>query len=369
MSGLFDIVVNPSAALAGVAPASRYENVFDLSAPDPTLLLLPPVAPGSASLSQIFNPEELGVSAPAPSLGCHLVQPCFVQMTSDEYHADFSAISSSGLKEILRSPAHLKASRDAMVAELMAKQKGDDTESKKKSAALAFGTALHMAVLEPDLYANEYVVVDGAKNTKKYKDEVALLPGKSIISSDEKNVIDGMAAAIKSYQGGILAESLQLSDKEQSIYFTDEETGVRCKIRADFLVRGVAGFDLKSTTDARPEQFLRSAMRDYHYDLSAALYIEGIEQVTGKPLPFYIVAIEKEAPFGMWVYEIKKDPNDRFYMNGLKKMRRALRLYKGCMEKNEWPCYADNFAGSGFDVPKYMLDKGDDFAQPNFLSN
>lgn len=368
MSELFDIVVDPKTAFAGLVPMAPTENVFDLSAPDSKLVLLPPVSPITSALQDIFSPEEFGFSSPAEVLGSHLIEPCFVQITSEEYHADLSAISSSGLKEIIRSPAHLKASRDAMKAELEAKQNGGDGDNKKRSVALAFGTAVHMAVLEPHLYEDQYVVVDGNKNTKKYKDEVAQYSGKSILSSDEKATIDGMADAISRYQDGILAESLGLADKEQSIYFTDKETGVRCKIRADFLVRGVAGFDLKSTIDARPEQFLRSAMRDYHYDLSAALYIEGIEQITGKPLPFYIVAIEKEAPFGMWVYEIKKDPNDKFYMNGYKKMRRALRLYKDCMEKNAWPCYADNLAASGFDVPKFALDKGDDFVQSTFLS-
>lgn len=71
------------------------------------------------------------------------------------YHGDRTAVSSSGLKLLLRSPAHFVAGQGA---------------SEETTAALEFGTALHTALLEPEKYREQYVTKpDINRRTKEGK--------------------------------------------------------------------------------------------------------------------------------------------------------------------------------------------------------
>lgn len=262
-------------------------------------------------------------------------------LDNDAYHADRSAVSSSALKAMLRSPAHYQAG-------LLA--------PRKETPAMVFGTAFHAALLEPDLFAESYFVFDGDRRGKAYADALAANPGKRDLKPDEMANIEGMAAAVGAFSNGVLLDALKIAEREVSIFYEDKDSGVSCKIRPDFLVRSAGIFDLKTTDDARPQSFLRSAVADYSYDLSAVMYGEGVDALTGKNLPFYIVAVEKVAPYGVWVYEIRRALEDSLYRNGWIKLRKALRLYRQCSETNDWPCYQDSFSHSGFSIPGWMRE-------------
>ena len=71
--------------------------------------------------------------------GMQITEPCYVtDMPADVYHAHDS-ISNTGLKLMMRSPAHYKYQ-----------------ERKESTRAMVLGSALHMACLEPDIF---YIVV------------------------------------------------------------------------------------------------------------------------------------------------------------------------------------------------------------------
>ena len=79
-------------------------------------------------------------------------------MSNADYHAS-EGISSTGIKQVLRSPAHYKYS------------------SFETSEAMKFGTVAHKLALEPDDFENEFILVPPEipknKGTKKYKEWAA----------------------------------------------------------------------------------------------------------------------------------------------------------------------------------------------------
>lgn len=82
---------------------------------------------------------------------------CRPDVTNATYHADRSCVSVSGLKQILRSPAHYQAYLQGI--------------THKDTPAKFMGTAIHTRLLEPELYAHEYVTApDSDKRTKEWKE-------------------------------------------------------------------------------------------------------------------------------------------------------------------------------------------------------
>lgn len=94
---------------------------------------------------------------------------------------------------------------------------------------------------------------------------------------------------------------------EQSLYWLDEETGVTCRGRVDWL-RGNAIVDVKTTTygGSDPDAFARAAA-SYDYPLQAAHYIDGVEALTGQRLPFLFIVVEKEPPYFVRVHQLTTD--------------------------------------------------------------
>lgn len=244
--------------------------------------------------------------------------------TNEEYHGDKSHLSSSTIKEMLRSPAHCKAYMSG--------------KKRKETNAMQIGTALHMAVLEPHLFGSSYAIWDDIRKGKLYDEFLVKNKGKTVLRGEEMDKVIGMANAVRAYSDYPIQRAIEIGHSELSIYWTDPETGIGLKIRPDsFSEYGV--LDVKKTQDARPEKFVWSC-RDYGYDVQAALYMTGMEYFLGKKVPFYFIAVEEEAPHGVWVHEVSKE----MYESGMTKLRKALNMYKQCKETNSWPAYQNAFS-------------------------
>ena len=240
--------------------------------------------------------------------------------TNDQYHADRSAVSCSILKQILRSPAHMQAYREA--------------ENKETNSRL-IGNALHASVLEPEMFEQIYIEWrDGDRKSAKYNQFVTQNEGKSILKTDEMTRILRMRDSIISFKEYPIGQLLQTGTNESSIIWTDPATGVRCKIRPDNL-NPYCILDLKTTDDARPFAFVRNCVR-MMYDLQAAMYQEGVLQTTGEKRDFYFIAIEDEAPYSTWVHQASSG----MLASGIEKFRKALEMYKTCLETGQYPSYA-----------------------------
>lgn len=254
------------------------------------------------------------------------------EMTNEEYHSLPDSVSCSGLKEVLRSPAHYQAYLN----------------NRREDNGINIGTALHCAVLEPHVFINDYVVYTGGRRAGKvweeFKEQNA---GKQIMSEVESAQVEGMVASVKDFADFPLWDAIRKGQSEKSIFWIDPETGIKCRMRADSL-NPFTTFDLKTTDDARPEKFLRQLM-SMNYDLQAAMYTEGVRHFYGKTNPFCFVTVEMSAPHGVFLMPA----GETVIRSGMQKFRRALRELKKAKDTDNWRGYEQ--AVSVIELPDWMM--------------
>lgn len=242
-----------------------------------------------------------------------------------DYHAH-PAISKSGLAEFQRSPAHYRHWRD---------------NDKPDTDALRLGRAFHTMLLEPDTFdARVYVWAGSERKTKAgkqaYKDAVAAAGTRLMLKKTEHDNLKAIAESISSHVSARVILSGR-GDVEATLLWTDEETGVECRARPDWLRSDGVLVDLKTTTDARVHKFQQDAYK-YLYHWQAAMYCDGYEAVTGqKAQGFFFVAAEKEAPHGVSVMQA----DEGFIALGRQQYREALARFAEQQKKNHWPKYED----------------------------
>lgn len=258
-------------------------------------------------------------------------------MDFNSYLADRSAVSKHWLDLIERSPAHLRYHLD-------------NPEARKETPALRFGRIFHTALLEPDIFYDQYVVLptDLKKPTisqinakkpapktieqiKRWNDWQSEHGEKENLAQDEIDQVFGMSKAVKDHTKA--AALLGIGAPEVTTFWPEPETGEQCKARADWLHGKQASVivDLKTCEDARPKAFIRSII-NYRYDVQAAHYSEGFSQVR-----FVFIAVEKAPPYGVAVYAVDGDILQR----GQNARLNNLETYSECKAKDSWPGYID----------------------------
>lgn len=242
-------------------------------------------------------------------------------VSNADYHADRSCVSVSGLKHLLRSPAHFYAYLEG---------------EHKQTPAMFFGTAIHARLLEPEVFAAEYVVAPiSDKRLKEYKEFEVANADKRILTPEQSLVLEGMARNVALHRSAHTLVRAGL--KEHTLVWQDLETGIWIKIRPDNLCldfdTGIC-LDLKSCEDASPRGFVRSCV-NYDYDLQAAVYVKVLSEKFGRPFDFAFLAVETAEPFGVALYGSPPDMLAR----GERRMRQALSILKNARETNAWPSY------------------------------
>jgi len=317
-----------------------------------------------------------------PTPGIHQGLP------NDNYHLS-DGISSTGIKRTLVSSLHFKDKYD-QAQELQAKGLPQAT-----TPTLEFGNKYHELILEPELFAEHYMgpvdqaLLKGALNTvpelKEACKELGLKVGgsrgelitrlkeadpavriyeevlanacgdKTIIDDEDWERLMGMQKRLKEHK--TIGHLFDEGQAEVSVYWTDKETGVLCKIRPDWVkpIDAVDGhqhmlIDLKSAIDASHDGFER-AVYNFGYHISAAMYLEGWEEVTGEDLSGYFLFTAQEhfRPYALAPYPIDDDA----LAIGKKRFHEALRIYAACLEADDWPGYPPHFRPVG--LPAWAL--------------
>jgi exodeoxyribonuclease VIII len=249
-------------------------------------------------------------------------------IAAERYHRrELGVVSKSALDEIARSPAHYRAWVDGI--------------EREPTPALRFGTALHMAILEPARFAKSYAVKPDFgdcrfKENKARRDAwESANAGRLALSADDEDRILGMLAAVQNHPTAsrLVAEG----QSEVTLSWADPITGLRCKSRADYWVkRRRMAVDLKSTEDASPEAFAKSVY-NYRYHVQDALYRDAF-RCCGEPIDhFAILAVEKSPPYACAVYVLDQDA----VAKGFAAARQNIERLADCMKRNEWPAYSD----------------------------
>lgn len=243
-------------------------------------------------------------------------------VTDNDYHNSFKTyLSSSDVRNILRSPAHYRFAEPP------------------QSDALKFGSLVHALVLEPDIAEASYrprADVDGrtkeGKAIRENENMLAITDGIEFVSRKDWNTAQAIATSVHTHLG---AASLFAGGVAEQAGFCDDFNGVKARIKPDYRTSEFI-VDLKTTQDARPDSFLRSIMT-FGYCVQAAYYLDVAQAIDGETRKFYWVAVEKEPPYAVAVYEA----SDAMIRYGREQYLKAIELYKECATFDQWPAYSN----------------------------
>lgn len=226
------------------------------------------------------------------------------------------------------------------------------------SQALIFGAVVHKLLLEPETFDCEFAIIpDCDRRTKEGKAiynaflEEITENGKSPISADEYQVALDMVQAARETP---FVERLLDGMHEQAFFWADDLTEELCKSRID-CVSSVNGkpviVEYKTTTDARTEQFMRTAI-SYGYDMQAAMQIEALKNgsnlcrsqddygnIVVEDPTFIFIVQEKKQPY--MVNILTADPV--FVEHGYNVFRELIGIYHDCKVSGEWYGYLGKY--------------------------
>ena len=169
----------------------------------------------------------------------------------------------------------------------------NDTET---TPAMRWGKLCHSALLEPERFERDIVVFEGTKRGNEWKEFQYENAGKEIVTVEESAQLAAMIAAVhwRPDAKALLTEG----DREASMFWTLTDCGI-CKGRMDVYSPNHI-VDLKTTGDITRFQNTAAQLL---INIRVGWYQLGVEAITGKLLPVYIIAVEQNAPFDVRVYE------------------------------------------------------------------
>ena len=246
------------------------------------------------------------LTAESAAAGCLVID-----MPSDDYHA-YPAWNKSSLDLIARSPAHYKFSAP-----------------REDSRAMEIGSAVHAAVLEPEVFKRDYILLQDVTDRRSsvYKEAVKVHGSALVLTGTEAVMVECIRETV---QHDIIRRP---GHAEITAFATCSETGLLIKCRFDYLTLCGAAIDLKTTQDARPAEFANSVY-NYRYHVQDAFYRHVYRHATGKELSsFSLLAVEKDAPYFSAVYELDQDAQEVGKYYAMRDLKTAAECERSC----SWP--------------------------------
>ena len=258
-----------------------------------------------------------------------MLQPTH-SLSNSEYHGH-PAVSRSGLSLIAHSPLHY-----------WHRYHSGKYEPGPTPAAFRIGTAIHTAVLEPDLFPTTYDEAPSLSRTTKAGKEAwaaAAEDGRELLTAEELQQISSICTALQEHPAA--SRALTTPGINEGTYIAaDPATGIPIKCRPDRLTESGWVVDLKTTRDASTPAFSKSTA-NFGYHVQAAFYMHCLEVLGERPKGFLIVAVEKEAPYATQVFRL----SPQAIMQGTQEMFASLGILHQCLSSfpldQPWPAYSN----------------------------
>ena len=253
------------------------------------------------------------------------------------------AVNASTLKYFARSPAHAREYMQHPPA---------------PTPAMDFGTAAHVAILEPHRLDDEYIVAPVCDRRTKAGKAVwsgfeSMAANRTVMTEIESTKLLSMQIAID--RNTASRELLEAKGKTEVVaIWIDGPTQLLCKARIDLLVHHepwTVIADLKTTQNASAGQFAKDAI-NYGYDVQMAFYESGLYTLDPRIRRCVIIAIEKVRPHAVAVYDM-----EAFAETGRAKMRRFLTAYAKAGDADEWTGYPAGIQQLA--IPAWAIDYGE----------
>lgn len=212
-----------------------------------------------------------------------------------EYHSDRTKIGSSMLKKYRESPREYESLYVTC-------------EQEEDSDAFRVGRALHIAVLQPELWKEQVAIDRSVAKTSKHrafrKFAASLPPDVTPITSPEADDIEAWKRAVLEHE--LASKLLRGGRAETPRWEWHQKSGLHIKCKTDYegiLTGGRYYFaDLKTTKENSPADFRRAFDR-YEYGHQGSLYAHIYEMDTGEWPTVFGIAISKTTAKA-WVYYI-----------------------------------------------------------------
>lgn len=265
------------------------------------------------------------------------------KMPDKLYHSKIEYISKSGLDVISKSPLHY-------YTKYLSPEKIEEAPTPAK----IIGAAFHCFVFEPGSFDERYCITPKInKRSKAGKEEfyafVENNEGKQMVKEEDFETIKEMDKSLKAHPRVASLLKMNEGEAESAFFFENLNEGVKCRVKTDFINvnRGII-LDLKTTEDASPAGFQRSAYK-YRYHVQSAYYLDGLKNFDdySHTKSFVFLAIEKEPPYAVAVYLASKD----FVNAGREAYLEDLKKYKEALKTNVWEGYSND--AMILDLPKY----------------
>ena len=247
-----------------------------------------------------------------------------------DYHAQQHALSASGARRLL--PPSCPALFDYW-----------RREGQGPKAAFDLGHAAHRVVLGVGLDVHVIDAEDWrGKAARQERDEAYAAGEVPLLIADWQRVHAMAEALIAHPYAGVLLDP-EHGRPEQSLFWTDEGTGVMRRARLDWLPDPHSGrailVDYKTAKSAEPDRFGR-ALWDYGYVQQAPWYLDGAIalDLVGPDAAFVFVVQEHDPPYLVTVCE----PDERAMRVGRLRNRQAIETYAECTAVGEWPGYTSD---------------------------
>jgi len=260
----------------------------------------------------------------APALGMH------DDLSNEAYHADKTSLSSSGARKLLppSCPAKFRYEQDNPPA---------------PTKTFDYGNAAHKTVLGR---GPKLVLVDHpAWTTKEAKAEVAAAraEGGIPLKQHEIDMVNAMADEIRRHPLASALLDHAYGAPEQSGFWIDGPTGIRRRVRFDWLPSIQGGRliipDYKTAADAS-DRVMEKEIDKYGYNCQAAWYEEAARalELCGEDAEMLLVVQEKKPPYLVNVIGIE------FFSReiGRAKNRVAIEKFAEHTASGYWPGYADH---------------------------
>jgi len=243
---------------------------------------------------------------------------------SDEvYHNSLEytyVMTSSGLKEMARSPAHWHTMRTAPPTD--------------PTAAMHFGSAFHAFMLG----THTVKAVEKKMSFPKLLAEEKLLGPKAetiLVSQEDYKHLSAMRDVLMENELANKIITHINAIKEVSGFFNDPDFDLIGSIKPDIRIPELGLInDLKTTTDASQIGFPRS-IRRFKYDWQGWWYLRGANALSHDYYDtFIIIAIEKVPPYGINLFQIQEG---LYYAD--MQIRPLLEDFETCLAADMWSCY------------------------------
>jgi len=187
---------------------------------------------------------------------------------------------------------------------------------------------------------------------------VARAAGRVPLLRHDYECVRAMADAIRRHRLAGALLNPEYGHAEQSMFWTDPESGSLLRARLDVLRDKVPGRlwipDYKTADSADPEKFARSAA-SYGYHMQDAWYGDGARALGYEDPRFLFVVQEKEPPYLVSVVELDHEARRA----GRLRNRRAITLYRKCVTDGKWPGYVPDDEIRYVSLPPWAIRRED----------